>query len=1283
MTKIASITLSICFILFFSTVGVSANGYTSQLYPHWTFPVYHPTQTDPLYEPWRWRIFSDLDEQGLRCMTVDQNGKIWFGTQKGVQSYDGLTWQSFASPQDDIYGNTITALCAAPNGHVYAGTEWGLSQYDGQQWQRLFPLTNDTSWPIEKIISKKDGSLWAATAWGVLHKNNMQPWELFTSADIKLALTKIYPKLIIKVVPNHLISPTTTDTLPAKQSGVGIQIIEGSYIGAHRGTVPKTIWRITPHSPAENAGLTTGMRILADDATLNTRLNSGMPNTSLYFKKSPTHPNLLTTTSDSTNYDYRLTRSRIKDTFRTFYAYDIYEDQEGKIWVGLTNGQVYTYSPQEQTWANLQKPYDFFGDHPRILKATNHDLWIVSNRSKSGVYHRHNNQWTYTLLKDLGGRNINNALIEARDGSIWIAGFQSLHKFQNGQWHIYKTPLPLPGSRIVDLIEHPQGSIWIAGQNQFVAHLDYDDTHWETIHNHHFQCQDKNGINWFLSEDKQVWAKKDQDWVTFGTKDGLMDSTSNIFLSKNGTVWAIGKHQNIAATSYYHQNHWVTTQHAKFSNSFHDSAIDEYPQGTFYFGARGNSVNQKTQTGGLLSFDNQMWSSQTIDGENSAYGVGHTSDGTIWAGGYYGLRQWNGEKWAKSDHPILSTNVCEFLFNDSKDNLWVGTRHYGIFKYDGNRWQQFNNQNGLPSNRVTYITQTDSNRLWINTDGGICVYNFEVETWISNIFPFKNDQITLKASQDGSLWINLNDNINKFRTLKYIPNNQAPETQMLFSINQIPQSGTVTLEWTGIDKWQETHPNALKYAWRMNNAPWSPFTSATNQIFPQLPHGNYTFEVKAIDHDVNVDATPAKVAFTILPPVWQQSWFLSLMAILLSAIGYLSIRVIKRDRDLSVSNKALSEANKQLFDVNQNLTHEMSERERLDTQIQNLQFLYTLRTKLTESQTTDQAIQIVGITLTEVLPPQSYVAIYIDETQHTFGNHQVSASHTYQRTLRWGERARGELTLNTSISLSESQERTLLDETAGQLTRSLESRELQMQLLQSARLVSLGQMAAGVAHELNQPLGGISATAEDYYLRLQDNMPISNDQLSETFKRILGMVDRMSNTVEHLRVFSRDTSQEPGKPLQINDIIHSSLDIIGTQLKNHGIEVQLELTNAMPQALGHPYQLEQIFLNLLGNARDALDAKASNGAFKTITISTYQSANSIFVKVQDNGIGISSEHLNHIFEPFYTTKPADKGTGLGLSITYAIVKNHGGNITCSSTKNQGTTFEVSFPMIAS
>ena len=357
--------------------------------------------------------------------------------------------------------------------------------------------------------------------------------------------------------------------------------------------------------------------------------------------------------------------------------------------------------------------------------------------------------------------------------------------------------------------------------------------------------------------------------------------------------------------------------------------------------------------------------------------------------------------------------------------------------------------------------------------------------------------------------------------------------------------------------------------------------------------------------------------------------------------------------------------------------------EQLEQQFHYLDFLYHLRNSLTHVRNPDQVIPLVGRALVEISPATTAinVAIEYDGRSWSFGQADQEHPFTYKHSLSWNDRKRGQLRLSCIRELSKLEERMLLDETAAQLAHVLEAQELSRQLLHSARQVSLGQMASGIAHELNQPLMAISATAEDVYLRLLDGLELTPQQLKEMMQDVLDMVERVNEIIEHMRVFARDGSQEPGSCFALNEVVHSALQLIQTQLKNHAIDLQLELAEGLPLVQGHSQQLEQMLLNLLTNARDALDA--GEGKEKRLVVRTrgeMQDGRSwVEMEVEDSGAGMEEETWERIFEPFFTTKPPDQGAGLGLSIAYAIVQNHEGELTCHSQKGQGATFRVRLP----
>jgi len=232
---------------------------------------------------------------------------------------------------------------------------------------------------------------------------------------------------------------------------------------------------------------------------------------------------------------------------------------------------------------------------------------------------------------------------------------------------------------------------------------------------------------------------------------------------------------------------------------------------------------------------------------------------------------------------------------------------------------------------------------------------------------------------------------------------------------------------------------------------------------------------------------------------------------------------------------------------------------------------------------------------------------------------------------------------------------------------------LETQLAQADKMSSIGLLAAGVAHEVNTPLAVISSYAQMLQKQLQ-----RDERLSGLLDKITRQTFRASEIVNNLLNFSR-TSGTEFKPVDLNKIIHDTLALLEHQFKTAGIKVHGELATSLPQIQGNAGKLQQVFLNLFLNAKDAMP----HGG--TLTVSTVNGRN-VGVSVADTGTGIAPEHIHRIYDPFFTTKNRPKeggsgGTGLGLSVTYGIIQEHAGKIRVESTPGEGTRFFMEFPMI--
>jgi PAS domain S-box-containing protein len=235
-----------------------------------------------------------------------------------------------------------------------------------------------------------------------------------------------------------------------------------------------------------------------------------------------------------------------------------------------------------------------------------------------------------------------------------------------------------------------------------------------------------------------------------------------------------------------------------------------------------------------------------------------------------------------------------------------------------------------------------------------------------------------------------------------------------------------------------------------------------------------------------------------------------------------------------------------------------------------------------------------------------------------------------------------------------------------------ERERLEEELLLAGRLAAVGELAAGVAHELNNPLAAIQGFAQ--------LLTKSND-LKEATKKDLNTIfreaQRAARITQNLLSFAR--RHEPEKSLiSINEAIEKTLELHANPMKVNNIEVELELAPDLPKTLADFHQMQQVFVNIVNNAEQAMVDAHGKGR---LVVKTLKAGNMIQISFADNGPGIPEENINRIFDPFFTTKEVGKGTGLGLSICYGLVEAHGGRIYAQSKLGQGATFVVEIPIV--
>ena len=277
------------------------------------------------------------------------------------------------------------------------------------------------------------------------------------------------------------------------------------------------------------------------------------------------------------------------------------------------------------------------------------------------------------------------------------------------------------------------------------------------------------------------------------------------------------------------------------------------------------------------------------------------------------------------------------------------------------------------------------------------------------------------------------------------------------------------------------------------------------------------------------------------------------------------------------------------------------------------------------------------------------------------------------------------------VFISNITKRKKAEEELNDLNRNLEKRiseeinqvnEQQQLLVQKSKLESIGELSAGLAHEINQPLGGISMGLENILLNAKEGSA-DDKYLKNKVDVLFNDIERIQKIIEHVRLFSRDQDKSITEVISLNKVVTDALSMVSKQFAGHNINLVINIPDKNIETLGNHYRLEQVILNLLSNAKHAVDEKekqiASDNFVKQISVDLIKNSSQAIISIIDNGVGISKKIIPKIFNPFFTTKSEEKGTGLGLSISYGIISEMKGTIEVKSEKGKFTHVNIVLP----
>lgn len=320
---------------------------------------------------------------------------------------------------------------------------------------------------------------------------------------------------------------------------------------------------------------------------------------------------------------------------------------------------------------------------------------------------------------------------------------------------------------------------------------------------------------------------------------------------------------------------------------------------------------------------------------------------------------------------------------------------------------------------------------------------------------------------------------------------------------------------------------------------------------------------------------------------------------------------------------------------------------------------------------------VYGYPKSEVIK-KSFMDLFVEEEKELYAAKVKSLA--FINRVKHLDNAGGVLFVNIRVSPSEYPGQKVLLVTTSDITKLLETEQ---QLIQASKMATLGEMSTGVAHELNQPLAVIKTASNFFMKKIKNKEKIDDKILFTMSSEIDSHVERATNIINHMRQFGRKADISLTL-VQVNDVLKDAFQIFSQQLKLREIDVEWDIEADAPKIMADSSRLEQVFINLLINARDTIEEKSRSAGeeriVKKITLKTVSEGKTVIVEVRDTGTGIPEAILDKIFEPFFTTKKVGDGTGLGLSISYGIIKDCGGTIKALTHRGGGTRFVIKFPI---
>jgi signal transduction histidine kinase/ligand-binding sensor domain-containing protein len=1110
---------------------------------------------------------------------------------------DAWRWQKLV----EFDGKEPRSMVEGADGAMWFGSGDGVVRYDGLQWRYFLAADGLAGTRVGVLRRAKDGTIYAGTEVGIF-RFQKERWEKVFPAD---AATKL-PITALICAADGAIWASSGNFLFRLKDGNG------------------TLFAGSAMTEAES------------------RIFSGM--------KTVVVPSVIPMTT------------AVKS---------LLEDRTGLMWCGLYSGELVRFDPRAPD-LSVAEAWRFFTAQDGFRKsrfdyslceARDGKIWVGGDLHDVGLncYNPVDNTWTYIDLPAIFGTDgIARSIIQTSDGAIWVGGLARLFRFLDGEWRLYRAPeAPVSASR-TELLESRNGELWLLGLGDDVQRVDAQGRRWLKYEGLNFECETPDGRQWFLAADEGVVCFDGKQWSRFGVADGLMASPYALLCTSKGELWAAGTHEDKAMIARFDGSRWIGAGPNRgifaFTSIIDSRALTEALDGSLWFGAYVNGRGT-----GLLQYDpakgppeaERAWTVHTGVGYTFSYGFAVAKNGALFSGTYGGLARYAGGKWERLDPKPIDA------ITQSRDGeVWVGTRGTGVYRYDEKNPVAYTMKEGLRASGITAMFFDRDNHLWAGTNKGVS--RFDGTEWVTDVFPGERFAIAregggFRQSSDGALWLNQSSRewmrralpggklsaatIKAFWTVRYHRETEAPRTEILAALKRVSQPGNTAISWRGIDPWWRTAESELRYSYRIDGGAWSKFGPETNHVFLELPTGAHTFEVRARDRDLNVEATPARVEFTVVPPVWRQPWFLGLMGLLTAAIAMQTYRVVRRDQRLRASNQRLSaeiqertKAESRLTEKTSQLEDEVEERRAVQTELEERKI--SLEKEIDERKRMEREIEKIHRELMQA-SHQAGMAEVATSVLHNIGNALNS--------------------INVSATLAEEKLKQFRVANLAKAAELLEAHAAEPNFLTTD---AKGKLVPGFLKNLSEDWASLLAGSGTELKSLRQNIEHVKEIVAtqQEYARFSGLIETV----------------------KVSEMVEDALRMNADALHRHVVELVRDY-----QADGlieiEKSKLLQILVNFIQNAKQACAESARPD--KRIVLRLRQPApGKIQIEVIDNGVGIPAENMTRIFNHGFTTRKT--GHGFGLHSSANAAKAIGANLTVRSDgEGQGATFALELTLV--